>query len=159
MLLQTNSYLVPRDRLAAHDELMARFRRCFERLGVRAGQFEVYRQTSDDFAEDRSIPAVRCVQMMRFATTDEHEQVRNREFDDPEAQSLIIELSRLVDLPAQQRSGHFGGGFYSDRLDDAEPEAAAEALEEGNDDPEVGPDDETEDDVLDVGSPNPEEVR
>ncbi len=113
MLLQTNSYLVPRDRLRAHDLLMSRFRQCFERMGLPSSDFDVFRQAGEGFTSDRTTPGVRCVQMMRFRDRDHFNTVRQTEEGDAEAKRLVDELCRLVDLPAQQRTGHFGGAFYT----------------------------------------------
>src|SRR5215218_7172452 len=48
MLLQTNSYIVPKDRRSEHTRLLRRFRQTLTRLG--AEHFEVYEQVGANFA-------------------------------------------------------------------------------------------------------------
>ena len=117
MLLQTNSYIVPKDKRAEHARLMARFRKCFERLG---SAFEVYEQVGPDFAPEPG-GGGRFVQIMRFRDGPHQQDVHRREAADRTAQALIAEFCRLVNLPYQQRQGLFAASYYSGVLDDATP--------------------------------------
>ena len=127
-LLQTNSYIVPKDKRPEHARLMARFRRCFSRLG---SGFEVYEQVGPNFAGDGG---GRFVQIMRFRDRKHQQDVHERERGDAAAQTLIADFCRLVNLPYQQQQGLFATSFYSGVLHepvggDAGPEADADAAE------------------------------
>ena len=106
MLLQTNSYIVPKTKRADHARLMGRFRRCFARLG---SAFEVYEQVGPGFAGDGG---GRFVQIMRFRDRKHHAEVQTAERDDPAAQTLIADFCRLVNLPYQQQQGLFAMSYY-----------------------------------------------
>ena len=111
MLLQTNSYLVPRDRRDEHARLMRRFAASFQRLGA---HFEVFEQMGSGFsANDPHAAATRFVQMMRFRDARHQASVQAAESDDAVAQRLISDFCRLIDLEAQQRQGLYAGGFYT----------------------------------------------
>lgn len=119
MLLQTNSYIVPRDKRAEHARLMARFRQCFRRLG---SGFEVYEQTGPNFTGDGG---GRFVQMMRFRDRRHQQELQKAEKQDKVAQQLIEEFCRLVNLPYQQKQGLFASGYYAGVLHERpEPEPA-----------------------------------
>ena len=118
MLLQTNSYIVPKDKRAEHARLMARFRQCFRRLG---SGFEVYEQTGPNWAGDGG---GRFVQMMRFRDRRHQAQVAAAEKADKVAQQLIADFCRLVNLPYQQQQGLFAGGFYAGVLPEREADAS-----------------------------------
>jgi hypothetical protein len=128
MLLQTNSYLVPRDRIRAHDDLMRRFRSCFSRLGLETQQFEVLRETGPEFSTPRT-SAVRHVQVVRFRDKDQYDLIHDAEAADPEAQELVAEFARLVELEAQQRRGHFVGTYYVQSDLSAKPQPTLPAHE------------------------------
>lgn len=117
MLLQTNSYIVPRDKHEEHMRLMRRFKQILQRLGC--DQFDIYEQTGPNWAPGES---GRCVQLMRFRDRKHQQQVQNAERSDPQAQAIIAELSELLNMPAQQQQGFFAAGFYQSVLH--EPEAA-----------------------------------
>ena len=125
MLLQTNSYLVPRARRDAHARLMRRFAACFRRLG---SDLEVYEQADGpEFRpRGRDAESTRFVQMMRFRDRDHQRQVRDREQSDAEAKGLIAEFVELVDLARQGREGQYAGSYYLG-LDLREPAAPAAA--------------------------------
>lgn len=123
MLLQTNSYIVPREKRAEHSRLMARFRQCFRRLG---NTFEVYEQTGPNFTGDGG---GRFVQMMRFRDRRHQQEIQALEKEDKVAQQLIEEFCRLVNLPYQQKQGLFASGFYASVLHERhkpQPDAAPE---------------------------------
>ena len=125
MLLQTNSYIVPKDKRGEHARLMARFRRCFTRLG---SGFEVYEQVGPNFSGDGG---GRFVQIMRFRDRKHQQDVHERERGDAAAQTLIADFCRLVNLPYQQQQGLFATSFYSGVLHESVAgEAAGEAAEE-----------------------------
>jgi hypothetical protein len=142
MLLQTNSYIVPKDRRAEHGRLMRRFRQVLAKLGC--DMFEVYEQVGQNWqgGEDNR----RCVQIIRFRDRKHQATVQNAERNDPAAQALIAEFCDLVNFPYQQQQGYFATGFYNSVLPiaptrvrggaeagedaaDAEPEVAATPLE------------------------------
>lgn len=112
MLLQTNSYIVPKEKRAEHARLMVRFHQCFRRLG---SLFEVYEQTGPHFSGDGG---GRFVQIMRFRDRRHQQEVHAREKEDKVAQRLISEFCELVNLPYQQQQGLFVAAFYSGVLRD-----------------------------------------
>src|SRR5579884_109887 len=61
MLLQTNSYVVPKDRRPEHARLLRRFRQTLARLGCE--HFEVYEQVGANWSSAE--PTGRYVQLMR----------------------------------------------------------------------------------------------
>ena len=145
MLLQTNSYLVPRDRRAEHARLMRRFDVCFERLG---SDFTVFEQVGPGFApNDPQASATRFVQMMRFRDAEHHRQVQEAEAADDVARRLIADFCRLIDLDSQQRQGLYAGGFYNADFDPERPHPPAR---EGSRTPAQAPP---------HGQPRPEEAR
>jgi hypothetical protein len=119
MLLQTNSYLVPREKHEEHTRLMRRFKQVLSKLGCE--QFEVFEQTGPNWAPGET---GRCVQLMRFRDRKHQQHVQNAERTDPAAQAIIAELSELLNMPLQQQQGFFAAGFYQSVLADRE---AAEA--------------------------------
>jgi hypothetical protein len=138
MLLQTNSYIVPRDRRNEHERLVRRFRQVFSRLGCE--QFEVFEQVETNWSTKD--PTGRFVQIMRFRDRHHQEAVQEGERTDPGAQALIAEFCRLINFPYQQQQGLFAVGYYrsvmpvaasrparaaGDQTDDSEqPELAAD---------------------------------
>jgi hypothetical protein len=112
MLLQTNSYIVPREKRAEHERLVRRFRQAFARLGCE--QFEVYEQVGQNWSN--SEPTGRFVQLMRFRDRRHQQAVQEAERKDPAAQALIQEFCRLINFPYQQQQGLFAIGFYASML-------------------------------------------
>jgi hypothetical protein len=108
MLLQTNSYVVPKEKRTEHARLMQRFRQTMLKLGCDA--FEVYEQTAANWAGSES--AGRFVQMMRFRDRKHQQLVQAAERSDPSAQELIKEFVELINFPYQQQQGYFATGFY-----------------------------------------------
>lgn len=115
MLLQTNSYIVPREKHEEHMRLMRRFKQVLLKLGC--DQFEVYEQTGPNWAPGES---GRCVQLMRFRDRKHQQHVQNAERTDAQAQAIITELSELLNMPAQQQQGFFAAGFYQTILPETE---------------------------------------
>jgi hypothetical protein len=109
MLLQTNSYIVPKERRAEHARLMKRFRQILHRIGC--DDFEVYEQVGNNWSSGSATG--RFVQIMRFRDRKHQVAVQNLERTDPTAQELIAEFCELVNYPYQQQNGLFAVGFYS----------------------------------------------
>ncbi len=131
MLLQTNSYIVPKEKRAEHARLLRRFRQTLARLGC--DHFEVYEQVGSNWSGTEATG--RYVQIMRFRDRRHQQQVQAAERTDPQAQGVIREFCQLINFPYQQQQGLFAIGFYSSVLPampartDAAPGAEAEQLE------------------------------
>jgi hypothetical protein len=131
MLLQTNSYIVPRDKRVEHARLLRRFRQTLLRLGC--DHFEVYEQTGANWSSGDN--SGRFVQIMRFRDRKQQLAVQNAERADPSAQALLREFCELINLPYQQQQGLFAVGFYTSfmRMPELRPpgsDAAAEPTPE-----------------------------
>jgi hypothetical protein len=126
MLLQTNSYIVPRDRRNEHERLVRRFRQAFSRLGCE--QFEVFEQVETNWSTNE--PTGRFVQIMRFRDRRHQQAVQEAERTDPGAQSLIAEFCRLINFPYQQQQGLFAVGYYRSVLPVAAVRPAKAAQEQ-----------------------------
>jgi hypothetical protein len=109
MLLQTNSYIVPREKRVEHARLLRRFRQILLRLGC--DHFEVYEQTGANWSSGDN--SGRFVQIMRFRDRKQQLAVQNAERTDPAAQAILKEFVDLVNLPYQQQQGLFAVGFYT----------------------------------------------
>src|SRR3954449_5600104 len=112
MLLQTNSYIVPKGKRTEHARLLARFRHTLAKLGC--DQFECYEQTGTNWSQGES--SNRFVQIMRFRDRKHQQQVQAAERTDPTAQALIKEFCELINFPYQQQQGYFAVGFYNSVL-------------------------------------------
>jgi hypothetical protein len=112
MLVQTNSYVVPKDRRPEHARLVRKFRQTLLRLGC--DQFDVYEQVGANWAGGETTG--RFVQMMRFRDRKHQLSVQNAEKQDPAAQALIAEFCELINFPYQQQQGLFAVGFYQSVL-------------------------------------------
>lgn len=128
MLLQTNSYVVPKQHRAEHARLLGRFRQALARVGC--DQFEVYQQADANWDPNES--EGRFVQILRFRDREHQQDVRAAERMDLEAQSLIEEFCRIINFPYQQEHGLFAVGFYTELTDEpvefpvqSEPEVKA----------------------------------
>ena len=108
MLLQTNSYIVPKDKRAEHSRLLQRFRQCLARLGCE--HFEAYEQVGANWSGNETTG--RFVQLMRFKDRKQQQQVQMAEKNDAIAQALIKEFCELINFPYQQQQGLFAVGFY-----------------------------------------------
>lgn len=126
MLLQTNSYVVPKEKRAEHSRLVRKFRQTLGRLGC--DQFDVFEQVGANWAGGETTG--RFVQMMRFRDRKHQLAVQAAEKQDPAAQALIAEFCELINFPYQQQQGLFAVGFYQSVLPVAPMRAAAE-LEDG----------------------------
>lgn len=112
MLLQTNSYIVPKDKRTEHARLIVRFRQTLARLGC--DHFESYEQVGANWSPTESTG--RFVQIMRFRDRKHQQQVQAAERSDPAAQALIKEFCELINFPYQQQQGLFAVGFYTSIL-------------------------------------------
>lgn len=112
MLLQTNSYVVPKDRRAEHARLLRRFRQTLARLGC--DQFEVYEQAGQNWSSGDT--SGRFVQIMKFRDRRHQLAVQAAERNDAQAQQLIAEFCELINFPYQQQHGLFAVGFYNSVL-------------------------------------------
>lgn len=109
MLLQTNSYVVPKERRAEHARLMRRFRHALSRIGCE--HFEVYEQVGPNWGPIKA--GGRFVQLLRFRDRQHQLAVQNAERHDPAAQDVIRQFCEMVNLPYQQEKGLFAIGFYN----------------------------------------------
>ena len=112
MLLQTNSYVVPKEKRADHARMVRRFRQTLGRLGC--DQFDVFEQVGPNWATGET--SGRFVQMMRFRDRKHQLSVQNAEKQDPAAQALIAEFCELINFPYQQQQGLFAVGYYQSVL-------------------------------------------
>jgi hypothetical protein len=112
MLLQTNSYIVPRDKRMEHARLLRRFRQTLLRLGC--DHFEVYEQVGTNWNTGETTG--RFVQIMRFRDRKHQLGVQAAERSDPTAQALVREFCELINFPYQQQQGLFAVGFYTSFL-------------------------------------------
>jgi hypothetical protein len=117
MLLQTNSYVVPKDKRAEHARLLRKFRATLHRLGC--DHFEVYEQVGANWAGGETTG--RFVQLMRFRDRQHQQEIQLGEKNDPEAQRLIQEFCALINFPYQQQQGLFAVGFYNSAISVAGP--------------------------------------
>ena len=112
MLLQTNSYIVPREKRAEHSRLLRRFRQTLLRLGC--DHFEAYEQVGANWSHGESTG--RYVQIMRFKDRKHQLAVQAAERVDPTAQALVQEFCELINFTYQQQQGLFAVGFYTSML-------------------------------------------
>ncbi len=112
MLLQTNSYIVPKDKRSEHARLLRKFRQTLHRLGC--DSFEVYEQVGSNWAGGEATG--RFVQIMRFRDRQHQQDLQAAEKQDPAAQQLIADFCALINFPYQQQQGLFAVGFYTSAL-------------------------------------------
>ena len=113
MLLQTNSYIVPKEKWAAHQHLMQRFRQVLQKAGC--DHFEVYEQVGANWAGADS--SGRFVQLMKFRDRKHCQAVQQVERSDPAAQALVREFCDLINFPYQEQQGLFAHGYYQAVID------------------------------------------
>ena|SRR5688572_17362415 len=109
MLLQTNSYVVPKEKREEHERLIRRIRQALVRMGC--DHFEVFEQVGNNWGPLKG--GQRFIQIMRFRDRQHHLQIQEAEKSDPGVQQLINEFCELIDLPSQQGQGLFAMGYYS----------------------------------------------
>jgi hypothetical protein len=112
MLLQTNSYVVPKEKRAEHARLVRKFRQTLARLGC--DQFDVFEQVGPNWGGGETTG--RFVQMMRFRDRKHQVAVQTAEKQDSAAQQLIQEFCDLINFPYQQQQGLFAVGYYQSVL-------------------------------------------
>ncbi|MDB5325748.1 MAG: hypothetical protein JWM57_1317 [Phycisphaerales bacterium] len=148
MLLQTNSYIVPPEKRAAHNNLMKRFRQVLGRIGC--DHFEVYEQVGTNWSGAADTGG-RYVQLMKFRDRKHCQSVQAAERQDPAAQSLVKEFCELINLPYQNENGLFAHGYYLSITDpiktrgqvdstDAESDADADSVIDDSDSDETAVD-------------------
>ena len=147
MLLQTNSYVVPKEKRAEHARLVRKFRQTLARLGC--DQFDVFEQVGPNWGGGETTG--RFVQMMRFRDRKHQIAVQAAEKQDQAAQQLIQEFCELINFGWQQQQGLFAVGYYQSVLPVAPmrmlpvegeqnlPPAEAESQHEAEPDAEVQP--------------------
>jgi len=129
MLLQTNSYVVPKERRAEHARMVRKFRQTLARLGC--DQFDVFEQVGANWTGGETTG--RFVQMMRFRDRKHQLSVQSAGRQDPGAQQLIAEFCELINFGYQQQQGLFAVGFYQSVLPVGPAIAAGDAVAEGGD--------------------------
>ncbi|MEA2707589.1 MAG: hypothetical protein QOF78_190 [Phycisphaerales bacterium] len=112
MLLQTNSYVVPKEKRAEHARLVRKFRQTLGRLGC--DQFDVFEQVGPNWGSGETTG--RFIQMMRFRDRKHQVAVQSAEKQDAAAQALIQEFCELINFPYQQQQGLFAVGYYQSAL-------------------------------------------
>ena len=112
MLLQTNSYIVPREKREEHARLVRKFRQVLLRLGCES--FDVYEQVGTNWGPGEATG--RYVQIMRFVDRRSQQAVQAAEKSDKGAQHVIAEFCELINFPYQQQQGLFAVGFYTSVL-------------------------------------------
>lgn len=130
MLLQTNSYIVPKDKRAEHARLLRRFRHSLQRLGC--DHFEVYEQVGPNWNTGETTG--RFVQILRFRDRKHQLAVQTAERSDPQAQQIVAEFCDLINLPYQQQQGLYAVGYYTSFL--KMPPQAAPGSRAGGEDTE-----------------------
>ena len=151
MILQSNSYIVPKEKRAEHARLVRKFRQTLNRLGCE--QFDVFEQVGANWLGGETTG--RFVQMMRFRDRKHQLAVQTAERQDQAAQDLIAEFCELINFPYQQQQGLFAVGFYQSVLP-VTPSRHAPADTESSETPETTEAAETEsmhsDSAVGVGS-------
>lgn len=112
MLLQTNSYIVPRDKRSEHARVLRRFRQVLLRLGC--DHFEVYEQVGANWNTGETTG--RFVQILRFRDRKHQLDVQAAERADATAQTVVQEFCDLINFPYQQQQGLFAVGYYTSFL-------------------------------------------
>lgn len=116
MLLQINSYLVPKEKRTEHARLIRRFRHVLARLGL--SSFECFEQTGPDWSGE---VAGRFVQMLRFRDRAHYREVRAVEETDPAAQTLVRAFCELINYSYQQQQGLATTVYFRDGPSAHEP--------------------------------------
>jgi hypothetical protein len=107
MLLQTNSYIVPKDKRTEHARLIKRFKQVMNRLGC--DDFEVYEQAGPNWSTE---VGGRFVQIMRFRDRDHQKAIRAAEQSDAVAQELVREFCELMNFGYQHQQGLATTAYY-----------------------------------------------
>ncbi|HEX8342137.1 MAG TPA: hypothetical protein VF624_14630 [Tepidisphaeraceae bacterium] len=123
MLLQTNSYIVPKEKRAEHKHLMQRFRQVLAKIGC--DHFEVFEQVGANWAGGET--SGRFVQLMKFRDRKHCQSVQQSERSDPAAQALVRDFCELINFPYQEQQGLFAHGYYNAVIEPIKPRAAGPA--------------------------------
>ncbi|MFT3788012.1 MAG: hypothetical protein QM770_17880 [Tepidisphaeraceae bacterium] len=107
MLLQTNSYIVPKDKRTEHARLVKQFKQVMSRLGC--DDFEVYEQAGPNWSTE---VGGRFVQIMKFRDREHQRSIREAEQSDAVAQELVREFIELINFPYQHQQGLATTAFY-----------------------------------------------
>lgn len=107
MLLQTNSYIVPKDKRTEHARLVKQFKQVMSRLGC--DDFEVYEQAGPNWSTE---VGGRFVQIMKFRDREHQRSIREGEQADAVAQELVREFIELINFPYQHQQGLATTAFY-----------------------------------------------
>lgn len=107
MLLQTNSYIVPKDKRTEHARLIKRFRSVMTRLGCES--FDCYEQAGPDWSGE---VGGRFVQIMKFRNREHQLAIRAAEQADAGAQDLVREFCELINFSYQHQQGLATTAYY-----------------------------------------------
>jgi hypothetical protein len=132
MLLQTNSYIVPKEKRPAHNHLMQRFRQVLMKIGC--DHFEVFEQVGANWAGGET--SGRFVQLMKFRDRKHCQAVQLAERKDPAAQALVREFCELINFPYQEQQGLFAHGYYNAVIEPIKIKPSDLAYHAGPDAPE-----------------------
>jgi hypothetical protein len=117
MLLQTNSYIVPKDKRTEHARLVKQFKQVMSRLGC--DDFEVYEQAGPNWSTE---VGGRFVQIMKFRDREHQRSIREAEQSDAAAQELVREFIELINFPYQHQQGLATTAFYVGVVSQTAPE-------------------------------------
>jgi hypothetical protein len=120
MLLQTNSYIVPKEKRTEHARLLQRFKVLLAKHGCE--HFEAYEQVGANWAGSEA--SGRFVQIMRFRDRAQWMAVQQAEKEDPQAKQLIAEFCELVNLPYQMQAGLFSAVYFTGVITQHTPQKA-----------------------------------
>lgn len=120
MLLQTNSYIVPKEKRTEHARLLQRFKVLLAKHGCE--HFEAYEQVGANWAGSEA--SGRFVQIMRFRDRAQWMAVQQAEKEDPQAKQLIAEFCELVNLPYQMQAGLFSAVYFTGVITHHTPQKA-----------------------------------
>jgi hypothetical protein len=126
MLLQTTSYIVPKDKRIEHARLLRRFRQTLMRLGCE--YFEVYEQVGANWNPNQTTG--RFVQILFFRDRKHYLAHQTAEKNDSQAQKIVAEFCEMINLPYQQEQGLFAVGYYTSFLRMPAMTGAVEAAED-----------------------------
>jgi hypothetical protein len=138
MLLQTTSYIVPKDKRVEHARLLRRFRQTLMRLGCE--YFEVYEQVGANWNPNQTTG--RFVQILFFRDRKHYLAHQAAEKNDAQAQKIVAEFCEMINLPYQQEQGLFAVGYYTSFLRMPSMSGATDVVDEAQpptDEPAAAP--------------------
>lgn len=107
MLLQTNSYIVPKDKRTEHARLVKRFKQIMSRYGC--DDFEVYEMAGPNWSTE---VGGRFIQIMKFRDKEHQKQIQEAEQNDATAQELVRDFMEMINFSYQRNAGHATTAFY-----------------------------------------------